>query len=154
MRRANDAALKVADAAHAHPRPFSQGLLCQAGSAPIAAQQRAKGIRRTPSRGAVRVRHMRKRFFHFWPTPSSIWRNDSTPPACDGHLLHWPEEVYHAQHAAITVSHWPPDDTEESVLGLLLHQTTITNARYGLNEAATAGVPRAAARAGRRGARP
>lgn len=31
---------------------------------------------------------------------------------------------------------WPPDDTEESVLGTNLHQTTITNLRLGLNEAA------------------
>jgi len=33
---------------------------------------------------------------------------------------------------------WPPDDTEESVLGTNLHQTTITNLRLGLNEAAVA----------------
>jgi hypothetical protein len=31
---------------------------------------------------------------------------------------------------------WPPDDTEESVLGTNLHQTTITNARLGINEVA------------------
>lgn len=31
---------------------------------------------------------------------------------------------------------WPPDDTEESVVGTNLHQTTITNLRLGLNEAA------------------
>ena len=31
---------------------------------------------------------------------------------------------------------WPPDDTEESILGADLHQTTITNVRRGLNEAA------------------
>ena len=31
---------------------------------------------------------------------------------------------------------WPPDDTEESVLGTNLHQTTITNLRLGLNEVA------------------
>jgi Uma2 family endonuclease len=37
-----------------------------------------------------------------------------------------------AERAAL----WPPDDTEESVLGTNLHQTTITNARLGLNELA------------------
>ena len=31
---------------------------------------------------------------------------------------------------------WPPDDTEESVLGSDLHQTSITNLRSGINEAA------------------
>jgi Putative restriction endonuclease len=31
---------------------------------------------------------------------------------------------------------WPPDDTEESVLGINLHQTTITNLRWGINELA------------------
>ena len=31
---------------------------------------------------------------------------------------------------------WPPDDTEESVLGTNLHQATITNLRVGLNEVA------------------
>ena len=33
---------------------------------------------------------------------------------------------------------WPPDDTEESVLGTHLHQDTITNARTGINEVAVA----------------
>ncbi len=33
---------------------------------------------------------------------------------------------------------WPPDDTEESVLGTDLHQTTITNLRVGLTELASA----------------
>ncbi len=33
---------------------------------------------------------------------------------------------------------WPPDDTEESVLGTNLHQTTITNVRLALNEIAAA----------------
>jgi Uma2 family endonuclease len=37
-----------------------------------------------------------------------------------------------AERAAL----WPPGDTEESVLGTNLHQTTITNARLGLNEIA------------------
>jgi len=31
---------------------------------------------------------------------------------------------------------WPPDDTEESVVGTDLHQTTIMNLRWGINEAA------------------
>jgi len=31
---------------------------------------------------------------------------------------------------------WPPHDTEESILGTDLHQTTITNLRWGINEAA------------------
>jgi Uma2 family endonuclease len=35
---------------------------------------------------------------------------------------------------------WPPDDTEESVLGTNFHQRTITNLRIGLNEAARAAV--------------
>lgn len=34
------------------------------------------------------------------------------------------------------VEPWPPDDTEESILGTNLHQTTITNLRLGINEAA------------------
>ncbi len=32
---------------------------------------------------------------------------------------------------------WPPHDTEESVLGTNLHQTTITNLRWGINEIAS-----------------
>ena len=36
---------------------------------------------------------------------------------------------------------WPPDDTEESVLGTNLHQGTITNLRLGLNEAAVSATP-------------
>ncbi len=35
---------------------------------------------------------------------------------------------------------WPPDDTEESILGIHLHQTTITNLRWGTNEAGRIGV--------------
>jgi len=31
---------------------------------------------------------------------------------------------------------WPPHDTQESILGTDLHQTTITNLRWGINEAA------------------
>lgn len=34
------------------------------------------------------------------------------------------------------VASWPPDDTEESIVGTDLHQTTITNLRLGLNGAA------------------
>ncbi|MDQ2829260.1 MAG: Uma2 family endonuclease [Chloroflexota bacterium] len=40
---------------------------------------------------------------------------------------------YPLPHAATV---WPPDDTEESVLGTDLHQTTITNLRWGVNEIA------------------
>ena len=36
---------------------------------------------------------------------------------------------------------WPPDDTEESVLGSDLHQATITNLRWGINEVARVGLP-------------
>lgn len=36
---------------------------------------------------------------------------------------------------------WPPDDTEESVVGTNLHQTTITNLRWGLNEVASLRTP-------------
>ena len=35
-----------------------------------------------------------------------------------------------------TAPGWPPDDTEESVWGTNLHQGTITNLRWGLNEVA------------------
>lgn len=35
-----------------------------------------------------------------------------------------------------TADTWPPDDTEESVLGIDLHQETITNSRLGINGAA------------------
>ncbi len=38
-------------------------------------------------------------------------------------------------------TNWPPDDTEESVLGTSLHQGTITNLRVGLNEVASALAP-------------
>jgi len=40
---------------------------------------------------------------------------------------------------------WPPDDTEESILGTDLHQTTITNLRWGINEAARLHRPRGGA---------
>jgi hypothetical protein len=36
---------------------------------------------------------------------------------------------------------WPPDDTEESVLGTNLHQTAILILRTGINEAAAVAVP-------------
>lgn len=35
---------------------------------------------------------------------------------------------------------WPPDDTEESILGSDLHQATITNLRWGINEVARGGL--------------
>src|SRR5262245_33875009 len=35
---------------------------------------------------------------------------------------------------------WPPHDTEESILGTDRHQTTITNIRWGINEAAHIGL--------------
>jgi hypothetical protein len=36
---------------------------------------------------------------------------------------------------------WPPDDTEESVMGTDLHQTAITNLRLGINELAAVQTP-------------
>jgi Uma2 family endonuclease len=39
-----------------------------------------------------------------------------------------------SQYTAVAV--WPPDDTEESVVGTNLHQTTIVNTRLGINEIA------------------
>jgi Uma2 family endonuclease len=44
----------------------------------------------------------------------------------------------HAQSDTTTTAAvpWPPDDTEESVLGIDLHQTTIHNLRLGINELA------------------
>ncbi len=36
---------------------------------------------------------------------------------------------------------WPPDDTEESVVGTDLHQTTIMNLRWGINEIACTLTP-------------
>jgi len=41
-------------------------------------------------------------------------------------------------HALATVDVWPPDDTEESVVGTDLHQMTIINLRWGMNEIAGA----------------
>jgi Putative restriction endonuclease len=43
----------------------------------------------------------------------------------------------HAVALAPPPAVWPPDDTEESVLGTNLHQATITNLRLGLNEVAS-----------------
>ncbi len=43
-------------------------------------------------------------------------------------------------HDAVRGPAWPPHDTEESVLGTDQHQTTITNLRLGLNEAARIGL--------------
>jgi len=37
---------------------------------------------------------------------------------------------------ALPMGVWPPDDTEESVRGTHLHQTTITNLRWGINKIA------------------
>ncbi|HWE60095.1 MAG TPA: hypothetical protein VHB98_00135, partial [Chloroflexota bacterium] len=46
------------------------------------------------------------------------------------------------QHLPVaTPQLWPPDDTEESVLGTPYHQTTITNVRVGINEAAADATP-------------
>jgi hypothetical protein len=38
--------------------------------------------------------------------------------------------------ASMSMGVWPPDDTEESVVGTNLHQMTITNLRWGINEIA------------------
>jgi hypothetical protein len=43
----------------------------------------------------------------------------------------WPPRVAEA---------WPPHDTAESVVGTNLHQTTIMNVRWGINEAAHIGL--------------
>ncbi len=40
--------------------------------------------------------------------------------------------------ALLPVPAWPPDDTEESVVGTDLHQMTIMNLRWGINEVARA----------------
>lgn len=45
----------------------------------------------------------------------------------------WPRRA----HSGVV---WPPHDTEESVLGTDRHQTTITNIRWGINEAANLGL--------------
>ena len=47
-----------------------------------------------------------------------------------------------AQHLrSPLVDAWPPDDTEESILGIHLHQTTIRTLTFGLNEAAMLHTP-------------
>ena len=43
----------------------------------------------------------------------------------------------HETTARSALALWPPDDTEESVLGTNLHQTVITTVRTGVNEAAS-----------------
>lgn len=45
-------------------------------------------------------------------------------------------ETQIATRLAYPVEVWPPDDTEESVVGTDLHQTTIINLRLGINEIA------------------
>ncbi len=45
-------------------------------------------------------------------------------------------DVYRSTRPAAPVDVWPPDDTEESVVGTDLHQMTIINVRLGLNEIA------------------
>lgn len=40
-----------------------------------------------------------------------------------------------------SIEPWPPDDTEESVVGTDLHQTTIINTRLGINEIASLLTP-------------
>ncbi len=50
-------------------------------------------------------------------------------------------EIQTHRWPAAPADEWPPDDTEESVcMGILLHQTTITNVRWGINEAARVGL--------------
>ena len=44
----------------------------------------------------------------------------------------------HQPRARTALAPWPPDDTEESVLGTHYHQDAITNARTGINEVAVA----------------
>jgi hypothetical protein len=43
-------------------------------------------------------------------------------------------ETYRLPHPLTAMDVWPPDDTEESVVGTHLHQMTIINLRWGLNE--------------------
>jgi hypothetical protein len=45
-------------------------------------------------------------------------------------------EIQTGMRSLPRVEVWPPDDTEESVLGTDLHQTTIMNLRWGINEVA------------------
>lgn len=51
--------------------------------------------------------------------------------------MHDRRNVALAPRAAV----WPPDDTEESVMGTDFHQTAITNLRTGINEAAAMQTP-------------
>ncbi len=45
-------------------------------------------------------------------------------------------ETYSIPRPRPPMGMWPPDDTEESVMGTDLHQMTIMNLRWGINEAA------------------
>src|SRR5260370_15717741 len=42
--------------------------------------------------------------------------------------------------ALYKVEPWPPEDAEESILGTVLHEPTITNLRLGINAAARVGL--------------
>src|SRR5579871_1720800 len=46
-----------------------------------------------------------------------------------------------SSHAALALHPWPPDDSEESIVGTDRHQMTIMTVRWGLNEAAVAATP-------------
>ncbi len=50
-------------------------------------------------------------------------------------------ETYSIPRPAELVEVWPPDDTEESVMGTDLHQLTIINLRLGMDEIATSLTP-------------
>jgi hypothetical protein len=50
----------------------------------------------------------------------------------------------HGTALATAAARWPADDTEESVVGTNLHQTAITNLRWGINEAAALATPEGA----------
>lgn len=49
--------------------------------------------------------------------------------------------MHEQQRGGVATALWPPDDTEESVVGSCLHQDNIANLRLGLNELATALTP-------------
>lgn len=50
-------------------------------------------------------------------------------------------ETYSAVEARSPQNLWPPDDTDESVIVTVLQQTTIINARLGVNETAVMRTP-------------
>ncbi len=50
-------------------------------------------------------------------------------------------QAYSPPRPCSCVEVWPPDDTEESVVGTDLHQMTIMNLRWGINEIARALAP-------------